>query len=93
MMRLFKSIWHVLTLHCEEASRLTSESIDHPLAAADEAAVRLHRVSCASCRREHAQIVAIHEAALKLANPSEVVAIEPLPEEVRDRIRTALKQD
>ena len=87
-----KSLWKILTLHCVEATRLASESIDGPLAAGDRVALNLHTVSCRSCRRFRAQLREIHRVSLELASQVEPPT-SPLPDEVRDRIKASLKGD
>lgn len=83
-------VWKILTLPCSEAARLSSESLDRPLPAHDRLAVRLHTVSCASCRRYRRQLLTLRKAATHLAemvNPP----TSSLPDDVRERIKRSLK--
>jgi hypothetical protein len=58
----------VLTLHCEEASELSSRSLDETLPGLDRAALLCHLIACRSCRRFRAQIQVIRDAVRKSRN-------------------------
>lgn len=62
-----KSFWRILTIRCEDASLLASESIDRKLDIFERAAVRSHQLVCASCRQYEKQINFLRQACLKLA--------------------------
>ena len=79
----------ILTLRCEEASRLASESLDRPLGPTDRWALRLHTWICGPCRcflRQIRQIRRIATSAAELSLPG-----PPLPEDVRERIKRSLR--
>lgn len=46
----------ILTIRCEEASRLTSDGLDRKLTFSERLAVRAHTFICRSCRRFHSQM-------------------------------------
>ena len=46
----------ILTLNCEQASRLLSENQDVYLTWAEKLALRFHLLICGSCRRYHKQL-------------------------------------
>lgn len=62
-MRVFAAIWRILTLTCDESTRLMSASLDEPLPWTDRAAVALHAGICRACRRFRRQIRFLREAA------------------------------
>lgn len=89
----FATIKKILTLKCEESTRLVSESLDQELPWGERWAVRLHAVSCRACRRYRRQLLFLREAARRRANEM-VDALDSagptLSPEARDRIRRAL---
>jgi hypothetical protein len=62
-MRAFAAIWRILTLTCDESTRLVSASLDEPLPFSDRTAVRLHSLICRACRRFRRQVRFLGEAA------------------------------
>jgi hypothetical protein len=77
---------------CREASRLISESQDHPLVMHQRIALRIHTLLCAACRSYERQIIFIDEVfrlrALK-GNP-DLPTSESLDDAARERIRIRL---
>ena len=53
----------LLTLHCDEASRFTSDGLDRTLTPVERWALRLHLVSCRTCRRFRRQLAFLQQAA------------------------------
>ena len=91
-MARYEILWRVLSLPCEEASRLSSESLDHDLASADRLAWRLHLLICISCRRYRRDILALRRISTRLAEQTDPpVPAMPLPDDARERIKRALK--
>jgi hypothetical protein len=88
-----ESVWRVLTLRCVEASRLASESLDHPLCPEDRLAMRLHQMICRSCRRYGRQVVELRRISTRLAEQTDPPATAvQMPEEARERIKRALRE-
>jgi hypothetical protein len=85
-----KDLWRILTLHCNEASRLSSESLDHSLSRADLIAWRLHLLACRSCRRDRRDILLLRQISRQASEPVEVPG-SVLPDQVRERIRQSIK--
>lgn len=52
----------ILTLKCEQSTRLVSDSLDRELSLVERWAVRLHYIGCWSCRRFGKQIRLIQKA-------------------------------
>ena len=52
----------ILTLKCEHSTRIVSESLDRDLSAVERWAVRLHYISCSSCRRFGEQVRQLRES-------------------------------
>jgi hypothetical protein len=61
--RALAAIWRILTLTCDDSTRLMSTSLDERLPWWDGAAVRLHAAICRACRRFLRQIRFLREAA------------------------------
>jgi hypothetical protein len=93
-MNRLRTIWHLLNLPCEGMSRLASRSIDGDLGRMERFALRSHLLYCAACRRYRRQLERIRCAMRELAGDLEVGGPSPgpgLPDEVRERIKRALK--
>jgi len=61
-MAIFSAVRLVLTLSCEESTRLVSTSCDRGLDPAESWALRLHVLVCRSCRRFRRQILFLRKA-------------------------------
>ena len=62
MTRFLAAIRLLLTLRCEQSTMIVSESLDRELSFVERWAVRLHCISCWSCRRFGKQIRQLREA-------------------------------
>ena len=82
-MSLFKAIRMLLALHCDESTLLISSGHDRNLTSIERWAVRLHLISCRSCRRFRQQLTLLHRAAKRLGN---FAVGQKLPATVRARI-------
>ncbi len=90
-MKRSEILWRILTLHCDEAARLASGSLDRPLPGHDRLALRMHLLVCRSCRRHRRAILALREVAGRLG--AEVDPPVPsLPDDARERIKKALRE-
>jgi hypothetical protein len=78
------SVWKILTLPCEEASKLVSEGLDRELSRADRLALGAHMLSCRSCRRFRRHANTLRRAASE---------VEPMPPEAKDRVRRRLDEE
>jgi hypothetical protein len=63
IMRPFAAIWRILTLTCDESTRLMSASLDERLPWSDRTGVRLHAMICRACRLFRRQVRFLAEAA------------------------------
>lgn len=70
----------ILSLRCEEASRLASESLDRELTRAERWGLRLHTFVCHPCRRLVRQLKTMRDA------------LADIPDAVRDATRGSLTQ-
>jgi hypothetical protein len=89
------SIWHLLNLPCQGMARLASESQDRDLALRERIALRLHLLYCAACRRYERQLRLLRCAMRRLATRLETdqaIPVPALPDEVRERIKRALRE-
>ncbi len=94
-MSMFSAIQLVLTLSCEESSRLISASFDRELTRSERAAVGLHAFVCRFCRRYRRQIKFLRDAvrnrSTELLSAAESRGVgEKLSPDARERIRSAL---
>lgn len=88
------SVWRLFNASCREMTRLASESLDHDLGRTERAALRLHVLYCRGCRRYLRQITLLKNALRGLSARVEDDRLLPgtaLPDDVRDRIKRALK--
>ena len=83
-MTKFKSILHIVSMRCEEADRMMSESLDRRLGWSERAALRGHLLVCRSCRRVRHQLQTLQQTMRQSVS-------ETLSPEARDRIRAAMK--
>jgi Putative zinc-finger len=93
-MSRLRTIWRLLNLPCEGISRLASESLDRELGLMERIALRSHVLYCKACRRYLRQLERLRFAMRKLAGGIQdgVPSASPrLPDEVRERIKRALK--
>ena len=89
----FATIRKILTLTCDESTRLVSESLERELPAGQRWAVRLHALSCRSCRRFRRQILFLRDAVRRGGRGLGVDSLsagESLSPAARDRIRQFL---
>ena len=89
-MKLFSAIKLILTLRCEESSRLVSEALDRELSWSERYAVRTHRMICSSCRRLKHQLDFVREAA-RNAGQSEPPLTHQLSAASRAKILEAVR--
>ncbi len=82
----FKSIFRIVSLRCEEADRLMSDSLDRRLSWSERTALAGHVLVCRSCRRARQQL-----QTLRQAMHDSLDGVETLSAEARDRMRAALK--
>ena len=75
-MSFWRAMVMLLTLKCDHATRLTSDSFERELTAVERWALRMHHVSCRYCRRLYRQLKLIHAAARRAADSSEVLSPE-----------------
>jgi hypothetical protein len=85
----------VLTLCCDESTRLVSESLDRELPFGERLAVRLHALCCRSCRRCRKQFVFLRQALVRRMHDAEMaVPSRPaLSGEARARIKRVLANE
>ena len=87
------TIKKILTLTCDESTRLVSESLDRELPAGERWAVRLHALSCRSCRRFRRQLLFLRDAVRRGAGGMDADPLElgaALSPEARERIKQSL---
>lgn len=71
---------------CKDISKLVSESLDRELSLRERMALRVHLMMCSLCRTYQHQILQLRTILKGAARPD-----EPLPEDARERIRQAIK--
>lgn len=85
-MKTLRSIWRILTLKCDESSKLLSSELDGDLALADRLALRGHLLACSSCRGFHKQMALLKKLAAALRDQ---VRLSP---EARERLKDAIRR-
>jgi predicted anti-sigma-YlaC factor YlaD len=91
-MKRLSAFWRILTLKCDEASRISSAELDGPVPAVDQVALRLHEIGCRSCRRFSGQIRELHTISGRMA-----ASIDPpgpqMPESTRESILRSIDEN
>ncbi len=88
----FKTIRFILTLRCEESTKLVSDSLDRKLTSGERLAVKLHQIGCWSCRRFGRHMALIRKA-MRRGDQEASIRIEPsLSPAARQRIKDALSR-
>jgi hypothetical protein len=97
-MGFLKASWRILTLTCDESTRVMSDSLDAELPLAERLAYRLHALGCRHCRRFLRQIRFLRAATQRLGRPAaaeespDAVVLPPLSPEARRQIASALRR-
>jgi predicted anti-sigma-YlaC factor YlaD len=94
-MSRLNELWRLLNLPCDGMTRLASESLDRDLGRVERVALRAHLLYCSACRRYVRQVALLREAMRRLLTRLESGAPLPgaaLPDDVRERIKHALRQ-
>ena len=84
-MSLWRAIVMLLTLKCDHATHLVSDSFERDLTFVERWALKLHQLSCRYCRRLAKQLKLIHSAARRNSETK----IE-LPLKAREKIAAAI---
>ncbi len=92
---MWRSIKMLLALKCDESTRLVSQSLDQNLPTLERWAVRLHAISCRSCRRFRHQTMLIRSAIQQRLDVESVTDVERtrLSDEASSRIATAVAEN
>lgn len=90
MIRTMKSVLWIVSLRCEEADRMMSDSLDRRLGWAERLALRGHMLVCRSCRRAGRKLRSIRRALSKSLEQVDAAG-DTLSAEARERIRAALR--
>lgn len=85
-------IWRLLNMPCEGITRLASESLDRELSWVERLTLRCHLTCCAACRRYGRQVEFLSRAARRVGGGVPLGGPR-LPDDVRERIRRALRED
>lgn len=95
MKRTLLTIWRILTLPCEDSTRLMSASLDQQLPWSERVAFRLHAVGCGSCRRFFRQIRFLRTAAEQQCRaPNDTTGDDSnaLPPAARQRLEQSVQE-
>ena len=85
----WKSIWYVVSLTCDESSRLLSDAMDRDLTRVERTALRMHNLTCKSCKRFIEQLEFLRRAASGAVLNQNRQALSP---EARNRLRESIRQ-
>ncbi len=91
MSNAFKGIRQILTLRCEEADRLMSDSLDRRLTWVERVALKGHVACCRGCRRARQQLLILRRTIQESLEIASAAGDEVLSPEARNRISQALK--
>jgi hypothetical protein len=86
----------ILTLRCDRATALASESYDRELSRPERIALAMHRLICGPCRRLRRQLATLRQAMVRLADevdPTTPPILPGLPASDRARIARALDDE
>jgi predicted anti-sigma-YlaC factor YlaD len=92
----WSTIKMLLALRCDESTRLVSESLDRDLPAVERWAVRLHAISCRSCRPFRKQVQFLRRALTmqsEIDPPAAVAPDQTLSDDARSRIAKAIADE
>lgn len=91
---MLRTVKYILTLSCDEATRLTSAAMDRPLSSVERIGLRLHYLCCRFCRRYRRQLNLLRQLLRRrdahIAADADLSTLQLAPE-VRERIRGALR--
>ena len=90
--------WRLLNSPCRAMTRLASEALDRPLGRLERVALRVHLLTCTSCRRYARQIRVLGRALRTFADRAAADDAPPppgplLPDDVRERIKRRLREE
>lgn len=83
----------ILSMTCDEATHLASQSLDRELSCRQRLALRVHVLYCVGCRRFQAQLRVLRQAVQQRLGAAGVDSLTPstgLSPEARERIKRAL---
>ncbi len=81
-------------LSCKETARLISEGLDRDLSWRERISLRLHVIMCSVCRAYKRQIEGLNKLVSGcFGSPAGSFEPESLSDEVRQRIKKALRKD
>ena len=91
---MLAALRRILTLRCDESTRLVSQSLDRELSLSERWAVRLHAMICRSCRRYRKQLALIREAWQRYSDPSDSsqCVSDTLSADAKRRVKQALAE-
>lgn len=87
-MSVWRAVKLLLTLRCDQSTRLMSESTQRELTRVERWAVRLHQLSCSYCRKVANQLRLVDEVARARARQPAA-----MPGDARDRIAASLPDE
>ena len=91
MIQIFKGVFLILMLDCEQSARLTSESLDRPLSRSETLALKIHQFCCRSSYRVARQMEMVANA-LREKDVDELQGTaDHMPDDARERIRNELR--
>ena len=80
-------------LTCKQASKLISQSLDHPLSWSERVQLKLHLVICDACTQFKLQLNLLRTALQHIRNATENDQNIQLPLDVKDRIVRTIESD
>ncbi|MEM7477706.1 MAG: zf-HC2 domain-containing protein [Planctomycetota bacterium] len=93
MTKLWSKIVLILTLKCDQASLLESESLDRELKLYERLALKGHLLVCTVCRKLHRQLRFLDGAHQHLDKETPEVHVCKLSNDASQRIRQAMQEE
>jgi hypothetical protein len=93
-MKIVSALNMLLTMSCDQASRLLSDGQDQPLCLTERTALRLHLYICRACRRYRRQLRILRDLIDRWRKKCsrDDFGSDELSDEQRNRIRKALRE-
>ena len=90
-MHLLRKLKMILSLTCDQSTRLVSDGYERDLERHERAALGCHMLTCTGCKRMRRQFSLLHALAKHLRGKASPAGLE-MPEDARQRIRQRLSE-
>ena len=93
-MKILRNIWFVLTINCQKASYLISQSADEPLSTSERIALKSHLLYCRYCTLYKKQMAILIRLFESFRSEELFLSINPkkMSEKKKDEIKRIINQ-